>query len=167
MGSRQSSAGPGWGGTFGETIGVNHSRLKEVTKEYPHDIIAAIHGLAEKGLLVSEGSGRSTFYYRPGHHSMESEVFGAPGICSKSSSEHLDTLREIARPVGSVRKTPRKVVEATILRLCEGRYLTLDDMADLPSHLRCSCSCSKPSCFSSSERCPSHPSASRLNRPVG
>ena len=48
-----------------------------------------------------------------------------------ASSEHLDTLREIARPVGSVRKASRKVVEVTILRLCEGRYLTLDDLADL------------------------------------
>ena len=82
-------------------------------------------------------------------------MFGAPGICSKpssehlpgssehlpesfehliASSEHLDTLREIARPVGSVRKASRKVVEATILRLCEGRYLALDDLADLHSH---------------------------------
>ena len=77
-------------------------------------------------------------------------MFGAPGICSKSisehlpesfghliaSSEHLDALREIARPVGSVRKASRKVVEATVLRLCEGRYLALDDLAGLPSHLR-------------------------------
>ena len=65
-------------------------------------------------------------------------MFGAPGICSKSSSEHLlgsfehlpesfehliasfehliassehlDTLREIARRVGSVRKAPKKAV---------------------------------------------------------
>ncbi len=131
---------------------VNHGRLKEVTKEHPHDITVALHGLVEKGLLMSEGSGRSTFYYRPGRHPMEGEMFGAPGICSKPSSEHLpgssehlpesfehliasskhlDTLREIARPVGSVRKASRKVVEATILRLCEGRYLTLDDLADL------------------------------------
>ena len=77
-------------------------------------------------------------------------MFGAPGICSKpssehlpesfehliASSEHLDTLHEIARPVGSVRKASRKVVEATVLRLCEGRYLALDDLAGLPSHLR-------------------------------
>jgi ATP-dependent DNA helicase RecG len=89
-------------------------------------------------------------------------MFGAPGICSKSSSEHLlgsfehlpesfehliasfehliassehlDTLREIARPVGSVRKASRTVVETTGLRLCEGRYLALDDLADLHSH---------------------------------
>lgn len=47
-------------------------------------------------------------------------MFRAPRICSKPSSEHLDTLRELARPVGSVRETPREVVEATILCLCEG-----------------------------------------------
>ena len=77
-------------------------------------------------------------------------MFGAPGICSKpssehltesfehliASSEHLDTLREIARQVGSVRKASREIVEATTLRLCESRYLTLDDLADLHSHLR-------------------------------
>lgn len=65
-------------------------------------------------------------------------MFGAPGICSKqssehliASSEHLDTLREIARPVRSVRKAPKKVVEETILCLCEERFLTLDDLAEL------------------------------------
>ncbi len=50
-------------------------------------------------------------------------MFGASGICSKSScehlpesfehlianSEHLDTVRGIARLVGSVRKAPKKV----------------------------------------------------------
>jgi len=132
--------------------GMREGRLKEVTKEHRHDITVALHGLVEKGLLMSEGSGRSTFYYRPGHHPMESEMFGAPGICSKSSSEHLpgsfehltessehliasfehlDKLREIAGQVRSVRKASRTVVEATILCLCEGRYLTLDDLADL------------------------------------
>jgi len=34
-----------------------------------------------------------------------------------------------------MRKASRKVVEATTLRLCEGRYPTLDDLADLHSHL--------------------------------
>ena len=111
---------------------MREGRLKEVTKEHPHDISVVLHDLVEKGLLVNEGPGRSTFSCR----------LGAPGICSKSSSEHLpesfghliassehlDALREIARPVGSVRKAPKKVVEATILRLCEGRCLILDDL---------------------------------------
>ncbi len=134
---------------------MNHSRLKEVTKEHPHDITVALGGPVGKGLLMSEGSGRSTFSYRPGRHPMEggcSDLLGsvrssASNICWESfehlpesfehliaSSEHLDTLREIARSVGSVRETSRKVVEATMLRLCEGRYLALDDLADLHSH---------------------------------
>jgi len=35
------------------------------------------------------------------------------------SSEYLATLREIAKPVISLRKAPKDIVEATILRLCE------------------------------------------------
>ena len=68
---------------------AGHEKCIQVTKEYPHDISVALHGLVKKGLLMSEGSGRSTFSYRPGHLPMESEMFGATGICSKSSSEHL------------------------------------------------------------------------------
>jgi hypothetical protein len=72
---------------------VNHGRLKEVTKEHPHDITVALHGPVGKGLLMSEGSGRSTFYYRPGRHPMAggcSELPGsvrsrAPNIYQKAS----------------------------------------------------------------------------------
>jgi ATP-dependent DNA helicase RecG len=95
---------------------VDHGRLKEVTKEHPHDITVAFHGLVDKGLLMREGSGRSTFYYRPGHHPMESGCSELDFEHLPGNSKHLDTLREIARPVRSVRKASRKVVEATILR---------------------------------------------------
>lgn len=46
---------------------VNHGRLKELTKEHPLDITMALQSLVEKKLLLSEGWGRNTFYYRPGH----------------------------------------------------------------------------------------------------
>jgi len=102
---------------------MREGRLNEVTTEHPHDITVALHGPVEKGLLMSEG-------VRPEHVLLPSWpppdggwMFGVPGICSKpssehlpesfehliASSEHLDTLREIARPVGSVRKASRKV----------------------------------------------------------
>jgi hypothetical protein len=72
-------------------------------------------------------------------------MFGAGARCSKPDSEHLvgssehltrsfehlDALLEIAEPVRSRRKAPKDVVEATILRLCDGRYLTLENLADL------------------------------------
>jgi ATP-dependent DNA helicase RecG len=113
-------SGVGEHGIFMQTLvvtsfqGMREGRPKEVAKEHPHDITVALRGLAEKGLLVSEESGRSTFYYRPGHHPMGDGCL-EPGVCSKSSSEHLpgssehliassehlDTLREIAGPGSS------------------------------------------------------------------
>ena len=131
---------------------VTHSRLKELTKKHPHDISMALRGLVEKQLLMSEGSGRGTFYYRPGHHPMADEMCSARvdvrNLSSEhlamssehlpmssehlaTSSEHLDTLREIAEPVRSQRKTPKNIVEVTILHLCEEEFLTLEDLADL------------------------------------
>jgi hypothetical protein len=58
---------------------VNHGRLKEVTKEHPHDITVALGGLVEKGLLMSEGPGKSTFSYRPGRRPMEGGCSELPG----------------------------------------------------------------------------------------
>jgi len=43
----------------------------------------------------------------------------------------LDTLHEIAEPVRSQRETPKNIVEATILLLCEEEFLTLEDLAEL------------------------------------
>lgn len=119
---------------------------------HPIDLNSGSSGLVEKGLLKSEGSGRSTFLL-PSRPPPDGEICSKPSSEHlPESSEHLDALREVAGPVRSVRKAPRKIVEATILRLCEGRYPTLDDLADLYSHLRCSGSGSAGT---------SHPSAGR------
>lgn len=154
---------------------VNHSRMKELTKEHPHDITLSLHGMVEKGFLVSEGVGRGTFYYLPGKHPMKDEMFGVGGMClpkgsrqltldrggldrggfsragfgrigfgrvvhSEHSSEHLndssehsDTLLRIAEPVRSVKKAPKELVESTILQLCQGRYLTLEELSSILS----------------------------------
>jgi hypothetical protein len=79
-------------------------------------------------------------------------MFRAGGICSKLNSEHLtgrfehlasssehltsesiqgDSLLEIAEKVSSKRKMSKEVVEATILQLCDERYLTLEEIAVL------------------------------------
>ncbi|ADN36239.1 putative transcriptional regulator [Methanolacinia petrolearia DSM 11571] len=147
---------------------VNHSRMKEVTKEHPHDITVSLHDMVEKGFLVSEGMGRGTFYYLPGRHPMKNEMFGAGGVGPlqgsralrldrggldrggfnitgfdrpihsghssehlNNSSEHLDTLIPIAEPVRSMKKAPRELMESTILQLCQGRYLTLEDLSSI------------------------------------
>ena len=72
---------------------MREGRLNEVTTEHLHDITVALHGPVGKGLLMSEGSGRSTFSCRPGRPPMEggcSELPGsvrsrAPNIYQKAS----------------------------------------------------------------------------------
>ena len=69
---------------------MREGRLNEVTTEHPHDITVALHGPVGKGLLMSEGSGGSTFSCRPGRHPME-------GGCSKLRDLFEAELRTFAR----------------------------------------------------------------------
>ena len=43
----------------------------------------------------------------------------------------LSELQEIAKPVSSTGKASKELIEETIIRLCEGRYLTIDELATL------------------------------------
>lgn len=75
---------------------VTHARMKELTKEHPRDLSAALHGLVSRGLLESDGKGQSTFYYLPGEHPLQasgaSSVLGLDG--SSPSSDHLPPSSE-------------------------------------------------------------------------
>lgn len=138
---------------------VNHQRMKELVKDHPHDISRSLHALVENGLLESDGSGKATFYYLPGEHPMQDEMFGAQRSSTEVSSVHmggslvhltaslvhlegssdrliddpdiLSELQEIARPISSTGKASRELIEETILRLCDDRYLTIDELAVL------------------------------------
>jgi DNA-binding MarR family transcriptional regulator len=140
---------------------ISHARLTELTKEHPSDLTHILHGLVAKGILQSEGKSTATFYFLPGAHPIESsgakEVFGlnvfshqaeAKGMSSghkevssgykeESSGhsevlqEHIEILRSIATPVASAQRAPKDLVVSTILQLCQGRYLSLAELADL------------------------------------
>jgi|GEM_PF-1748851 len=92
-------------GIFTQMVGVTvfrrmrEGRLNEVTKEHPHDITVALGCPVEKGLLMSEGSGGSTFSCRPGRHPME-------GGCSKLRDLFEAELRTFA---GELRTFARKL----------------------------------------------------------
>jgi len=58
-------------------------------------------------------------------------MFGAGAVCSVQSSEHLNTLLIIAEQVRTAGKAPKEHVESTILQLCDGRYLTLEELSSL------------------------------------
>jgi len=44
---------------------------------------------------------------------------------------HIDALKEIAEPVASSARSSKEIVRAVIVELCEGRYLSLPELAEL------------------------------------
>jgi ATP-dependent DNA helicase RecG len=52
---------------------INHRRLKELTNEHSADLTKTLHVLVAKNLLMSEGAGQATFYYRPGQHPIKTD----------------------------------------------------------------------------------------------
>ncbi len=140
---------------------VTHARLAELTKEHTSDLTHSLHGLVAKGFLQSEGQGTGTFYFLPGAHPIENsgakEVFGLDVLTStpepkslssghseensgysapssghnKMLEQHIAALRQIAEPVAKSQRSKPELVTATILKLCEGRYLSLIELSDL------------------------------------
>lgn len=82
---------------------VTHTRLKELTKDHPHDLSVKLHALVERGLLESDGLGRSTFYYLPGQHPIREAELGvsAPPARPAGNSVHNGP--------GSVHKAPNSL----------------------------------------------------------
>ena len=113
---------------------VTHSRLKELTKEHPADLTRVLHGLVEKKLLISEGSGRATFYYLPGEHPI-SDKLGISSEHSEPSSEHNKQnsehkeLESIAATIANNKRVKRVTMEDAIVKLCKIKELTNKELA--------------------------------------
>ncbi|MEP0547500.1 MAG: ATP-binding protein [Rhodothermales bacterium] len=156
---------------------VTNHRLRELSDEHPRDLTRWLRELVDRGLLLSDGTGRGTYYSlaqdgdeiepKPREESLSlfdwnsTHSTGAlvyttpsepPSIDSEGSSTHPaessthseggstqeeqdveqdERLRAIAKPVSTRKTAPRKLVRRTILELCTGRYLTLQELADL------------------------------------
>lgn len=101
--------------TASEEGSINHTRLKEICWEHPHDISLILSGLVEKKFFDSDGFGRGTVYYVKGecpgqrqmdflkspemlppaaggsqHLPIKSEHLGGDSEHLPSSSEHLE-----------------------------------------------------------------------------
>lgn len=153
---------------------VTHSKLKDVVKDHPHDISQTLVGLVRSVFLEQEGHGRMSFYYFPGEHPMQGELFGFQGSSDPGSPvqerENLDHLHDnpvrlavsldhmegnldhlsqcfdhsgemgyhfeqilmdLAEPFRISSKASGDQIEDTILKLCSGRYVTIDQLAYL------------------------------------
>lgn len=115
---------------------VTHSRLKELTKEHPADLTIALHGLVEKKLLTSEGSGKATFYYLPGEHPI-SDKLGISSGHKAASSEHSargsvhKEMEKIASLIAGKRRVSPEKMTGIIVNLCKVKELTNKELAGL------------------------------------
>ena len=126
---------------------VTHARLKEMCVDHPTDLSKTLAGLVEDSFLVSHGASRGTSYSFQDNNpdttsdGLVSAPVAAPAVGSQHlavSSQHLPDLThqwpiliEMARPVRDMGKSPRNIVEETILKLCSGRFLSVRNLAEL------------------------------------
>lgn len=134
---------------------VTHRRLKELTKDHPHDLTTKLHSLVDRGLLVSDGSTRNTFYFLPGRHPIYDADLGVsavpPSLASNSlhngsNSLHNDIattsedgrkasqnrkLHKAAAPVANKRRAAPTTVRTVIQNLCSIRELSIQELAGL------------------------------------
>ena len=137
---------------------INHGRLREISTEHPTDITKMLARLVKDGLLVSAGVGRGMVYFLPwldrrGVSLFENEVLApsAPGGIppelstippelptlylewSQLSDELQHELKTIAQAVCESKRVDPDLLRATILKLCQGRYLGRRVLAQLLS----------------------------------
>ena len=135
---------------------VTNSRLKQISRLHPRDITLLLKGLVDDHKLVPDGQGRATSYRLAGTESVDlastadlenpptrsedlsprSEDLGPSSEDLKPRCEHYDPvgdpiLQEMALPVSSKGKVNTGVIKTTLLTLCSGRFLTLNELATL------------------------------------
>jgi ATP-dependent DNA helicase RecG len=133
---------------------VTHARLKEMCVDHPTDLSKTLANLVEEGFLISHGASRGTSYTFQDKmsDSASDELISTMPVAPAAGSQHLaassqhlhgdsqhlqdltqqwPSLLEIARPVRDKGKSPRNVVEETIAKLCNGRFLTVRNLAEL------------------------------------
>lgn len=139
---------------------VNHTRIKEMSTEHPKDISAALAHLVQEEMLVKQGETRGSTYYVPGKTLLEDlslfQTFGENSPKLEWSSLHLlkdslhlqenslhlpqespnlqDKLTTILTSL-DLSEMPRKIkseiMRGIVLGICEGRYVSLRELASL------------------------------------
>lgn len=136
---------------------VTHSRLIGMLDVHPRDVTVGLSSLVQRGLLESRGEHKRTYYVLPGApadaeafefnasilnrsadssdvnsvHSDSSSVRNGVSSVHSDSSSVRDELIRIAQPLQERRRAAPEVVEGIILELCRGRFLSLEDLAEL------------------------------------
>lgn len=118
---------------------VTNGRMQEITGEHSKDITAVLQGLVRDGLLTQQNQ-RRWASYRVAEDAPQSDG-DSPQWAGDSpqNSPHLSgdsprwspELLSLAEPARNKKKLPVAEMESLVLLLCEGRWLTSKELAEL------------------------------------
>lgn len=140
---------------------VTHARLRSMSDGHPRDITVGLSSLVQRGVLESGGSHKRTYYYFPGQPPPDDPALGFDGAGRGGtpappevapSSQHNEPssqlslesiqlrgpsfqpsaeLEDLAAPFRAKKRLPPAEAEAALLALCDGRFLTIAELAAL------------------------------------
>ncbi|MCD9004677.1 putative DNA binding domain-containing protein [Luteimonas sp. XNQY3] len=121
---------------------VSNHRLQEILTLHRRDITSLLQSLVKEGLLVPDGFGRGTRYELGTGNALPDKLAIPPDSLAippdkaaippdKRSAPPDRALIAIAEPVRSTRRADPAVTKATILSLCQGRFLSLRQLSEL------------------------------------
>ncbi|MES2345898.1 MAG: RNA-binding domain-containing protein [Chlamydiota bacterium] len=123
---------------------VDNARMRQITSEHAADVTRILQNLVRKGVLSQEGQGRWTRYRVSSE--IDSVYKKDDSIHMETDSIHMETdsihkaeisnneWDELVKLSEFTRKNKRssgKEMESTLLNLCEGRWLTRRQLAEL------------------------------------
>lgn len=125
--------------------GVSNLRMRQICSEHPTALTKLLQGLVSRGFLEQDGRGRGTTYRLPGpgdssHSAGDSSHKGdslhnrpvdSSHKLEEIPEEELAKLRVIAAPAFMRMRLPIEETRRTILQLCQGRFFTAADLAEL------------------------------------
>lgn len=125
--------------------GVSNLRMRQICSEHPTELTRLLQGLVSRGFLQQDGRGRGTTYRLPGpgdssHSARDSSHKGDSSHKRPVDSSHkleeipaeeLTKLKVIAAPASAGMRLPVEETRRMILQLCQGRYFTAADLAEL------------------------------------
>ena len=103
--------------------------MRQITGAHAADITRLLQGLVAKKMLLQEGQGRWSRYRLPvildSVHKPDHSVHKA------DHSVHNEELRDLAAPARTQKRLLPEEMERIILALCDGRWLTRNQLAEL------------------------------------
>ena len=117
---------------------VDNSRMRQICTIHAADVTRLLQGLVAKGALVQEGQGRWSRYRLPEisrsvHKPAGGSVHKVGDSVHKAADDsvHSAELLAIAQPARSQKRLQPAETERIILELCQGRWLTRNQLSEL------------------------------------